>query len=80
MIINLMFLCLSLVYLRKAWLLYGIFFSVGHLGMKFLIAFFFNMIAFKKRASRIQTSDVDIPSKSASGFMSIYATIIRALK
>ena len=30
-----------------------------------------DMIAFKKRASRIQTSDVDIPSKSASGFMSI---------
>ena len=30
-----------------------------------------DMIAFKKRASHIETSHVDIPSKSASGFMNI---------
>ena len=30
-----------------------------------------DMIAFKKRASPIETNDVDKPSKGASGFMNI---------
>ena len=73
MIISLMFLCRSLILSlpKKSMVALWNIFQCWHEIPDRIVVLIKDMIAFKKRASRIQTSDVDIPSKSASGFMSI---------